>query len=444
VSEEKGRLYVVKKGDWLSKIARRFKLPSWETIWDHENNAQYKKNNRDPNLIYPGDEFWIPGVALDEVAAASGPQKKARDGYTVVRCIGSEPFIEIFRGTVQFVYRSESFLPRDDLFWQTLFEVVIVEVRPRCTLSIITKKYFGREYNENDDAEVAHLYSRQLAEFFERRGVVGGGNRVNFPKLYQRGQVPTGYEESSFDPDSIYPGQCIFLMRRVGQRHLVEVVEFRKPAVIDDSHRWMHTCWLGLSISARIDVPTDRNFMGKGKNETVSMLFNLADLVAYYKDYIDFGKIRWVLYEQPSRRVILGGGATIGVLTTFAYGFPNPMAMTKYTSEGWDWEIAFGLSLSALLKSVKGAHKGVKLVRTIQKLKAVGKALTKNALREIAKSAGEEMVKDRINTGVFSKPEAKGIVSVPIPFANYGYHLALVYILSSKIELIEVNDPRDW
>jgi UDP-2,3-diacylglucosamine pyrophosphatase LpxH len=79
VSEEKGRLYVVKKGDWLSKIARRFKLPGWETIWDHEKNAQYKKNNRDPNLIYPGDEFWIPGVALDEVVTQSGPRRGQKD-----------------------------------------------------------------------------------------------------------------------------------------------------------------------------------------------------------------------------------------------------------------------------------------------------------------------------------------------------------------------------
>jgi LysM repeat protein len=46
--------YTVKRGDTLSQIAKRAKLPSWRPIWDLN-----KKINH-PNLIYPGQRLVIP------------------------------------------------------------------------------------------------------------------------------------------------------------------------------------------------------------------------------------------------------------------------------------------------------------------------------------------------------------------------------------------------
>ena len=45
---------VVKRGDTLSKIAKRAKLASWRPIWDLNKKISH------PNLIYPGQKLLIP------------------------------------------------------------------------------------------------------------------------------------------------------------------------------------------------------------------------------------------------------------------------------------------------------------------------------------------------------------------------------------------------
>lgn len=52
--------YTVVQGEWLSKIAARFGLPSWKSIYYAPENAAFRAKRPDPNLIYPGDEVWIP------------------------------------------------------------------------------------------------------------------------------------------------------------------------------------------------------------------------------------------------------------------------------------------------------------------------------------------------------------------------------------------------
>jgi len=49
--------YTVQSGDWLSKIAQRFGVPRWQYIWYHPKNYHQIGN---PNLIYPGQRFYIP------------------------------------------------------------------------------------------------------------------------------------------------------------------------------------------------------------------------------------------------------------------------------------------------------------------------------------------------------------------------------------------------
>ncbi|BBO88400.1 LysM peptidoglycan-binding domain-containing protein [Desulfosarcina ovata] len=57
-----GTLYVVKKGDWLSKIAEKHGYESWQEIYYHEDNAAFRAKRPDPNLIYPGDELILPDL----------------------------------------------------------------------------------------------------------------------------------------------------------------------------------------------------------------------------------------------------------------------------------------------------------------------------------------------------------------------------------------------
>ncbi|MFN0130961.1 MAG: peptidoglycan-binding protein [Phycisphaerales bacterium] len=57
--------YTVVQGDWLSKIAARFGLPSWKTIYYAPENGPFRSKRPDPNLIFPGDEVWIPEPKIE-------------------------------------------------------------------------------------------------------------------------------------------------------------------------------------------------------------------------------------------------------------------------------------------------------------------------------------------------------------------------------------------
>jgi N-acetylmuramoyl-L-alanine amidase len=52
--------HVVRQGDCLSKLARRYGLSNWRTIYEHPNNADFRTLRPDPNVIYPGDRIFIP------------------------------------------------------------------------------------------------------------------------------------------------------------------------------------------------------------------------------------------------------------------------------------------------------------------------------------------------------------------------------------------------
>lgn len=52
--------YRVEQGDHLSGIAARFGLPKFEIIWDHPENAALKAERKNPHILYPGDELYIP------------------------------------------------------------------------------------------------------------------------------------------------------------------------------------------------------------------------------------------------------------------------------------------------------------------------------------------------------------------------------------------------
>jgi N-acetylmuramoyl-L-alanine amidase len=53
-------MYTVVQGDCLSNIAKMFGFADWRTIYNHANNAAFRKKRPNPNLIYPGDELYIP------------------------------------------------------------------------------------------------------------------------------------------------------------------------------------------------------------------------------------------------------------------------------------------------------------------------------------------------------------------------------------------------
>ncbi len=52
--------YVIKQGDYLSMLAQRFGFADYATIWDAPENAALKAKRPTPNILYPGDELFIP------------------------------------------------------------------------------------------------------------------------------------------------------------------------------------------------------------------------------------------------------------------------------------------------------------------------------------------------------------------------------------------------
>lgn len=58
--------HVVQQGDCLSNLTDQFGL-KWETVWNHPNNQALREKRSDPNVLYPGDELYIPDRETKEV-----------------------------------------------------------------------------------------------------------------------------------------------------------------------------------------------------------------------------------------------------------------------------------------------------------------------------------------------------------------------------------------
>jgi hypothetical protein len=53
-------LHTVESGENLSSIAKRFKVSSWQEIYNHPKNSDFRKKRPNPNLIHVGDKVFIP------------------------------------------------------------------------------------------------------------------------------------------------------------------------------------------------------------------------------------------------------------------------------------------------------------------------------------------------------------------------------------------------
>ena len=57
----------VGQGECINSIAGKYGQ-LWETIWNHCENAALKRLRKDPNVLYPGDELFIPELEIKQVA----------------------------------------------------------------------------------------------------------------------------------------------------------------------------------------------------------------------------------------------------------------------------------------------------------------------------------------------------------------------------------------
>ncbi len=54
--------YAVSQGDCLSSIAYAFGFTNWQTIYNDPNNATFRSLRPNPNVIFPGDQLFIPDL----------------------------------------------------------------------------------------------------------------------------------------------------------------------------------------------------------------------------------------------------------------------------------------------------------------------------------------------------------------------------------------------
>ncbi|MHC4399783.1 MAG: LysM peptidoglycan-binding domain-containing protein [Planctomycetota bacterium] len=64
-------VYVVRRGDTLTRIARDHGFDSWRTIYNHPDNAAFRRQRPNPDLIYPGDRIVIPDVVTAVTATGA-------------------------------------------------------------------------------------------------------------------------------------------------------------------------------------------------------------------------------------------------------------------------------------------------------------------------------------------------------------------------------------
>lgn len=57
-----GGIHRVNQGEYLSGIAVAYGFPDWKKIYYHPENADFRKRRSNPDVIFPGDEIFIPDI----------------------------------------------------------------------------------------------------------------------------------------------------------------------------------------------------------------------------------------------------------------------------------------------------------------------------------------------------------------------------------------------
>jgi N-acetylmuramoyl-L-alanine amidase len=89
--------HTVKQGEHISAIAEQYRFFNYQTIWDHPNNAALKQKRKNPNVLFPGDELFIPDKQNKKISRDTGKTHKfkIKDQTVMLRLVlrdlNSEP-----------------------------------------------------------------------------------------------------------------------------------------------------------------------------------------------------------------------------------------------------------------------------------------------------------------------------------------------------------------
>src|SRR3954468_13505009 len=68
----------VKQGETLSRLADRYHLGDYRVIYNHPKNADFKRRRPNPDVIFPGDQVFIPEPTIREQAGSTDCRHRFR------------------------------------------------------------------------------------------------------------------------------------------------------------------------------------------------------------------------------------------------------------------------------------------------------------------------------------------------------------------------------
>jgi len=79
--------HIVKQSECIESIAFE-KGFFWETVWNHAQNAELKQQRKDPNILQPGDEIFIPEKEVkQEDCATEQKHRFLKKGIPAMLCL---------------------------------------------------------------------------------------------------------------------------------------------------------------------------------------------------------------------------------------------------------------------------------------------------------------------------------------------------------------------
>jgi len=69
--------HTVAQGECINSIAHQYGF-FWETLWNHPQNAQLKQSRKDPGILLPGDQVFIPERVPKTETRATGQMHRFR------------------------------------------------------------------------------------------------------------------------------------------------------------------------------------------------------------------------------------------------------------------------------------------------------------------------------------------------------------------------------
>ena len=92
--------HIVQQGEHLPQIAEQYAFRDYRTIWDHPRNAALKTQRKNPNVLLPGDEVFIPDKVQKTASCATTQrhrfQIQAQQVWLriVVKDVDDEPIVD--------------------------------------------------------------------------------------------------------------------------------------------------------------------------------------------------------------------------------------------------------------------------------------------------------------------------------------------------------------